>query len=101
MLDLLSSNSSSSCMDITRGSHHSITPGPRLPNGDLLIELNCVTGEKLSIELIDCLPNEFEYLNKIKVLLQGEEIFKKFGTSSSMNLKPFDPLELSTSPEQR
>lgn len=86
---------------MTRASQISLTPGPRLPNGDMLIELNCINGERLSIELIDCPPIEFDFLNKIKVLLQGEEIFKKFGTSSSMTLKPFDPLEASTTPEQR
>lgn len=101
MMELLCSNSSSSCVDVTQLSHYSHNSGPKLPNGDMLVELNCINGERISIELVDCLPLEIEYLNKIKVLLQGEEIFKKFGTSSSMNLKPFDPLDSALTPEQR
>lgn len=49
-----------------------------------LVELNTVTGEKIGIDFSGCNQNEVEFFHKIKVLLEGEEIFKKFGTSSSM-----------------
>ena len=56
MLDLLSGNSSSSCVDMTQVSQYSQASGLKLPNGDMLVELSCVNGERVSIELVDCLP---------------------------------------------
>lgn len=52
--------------------------------GDMLLEVNCVSGERIGIELMGCTPQEIDFFNKIQVLFKGEEIYKKFGTSSSM-----------------
>jgi hypothetical protein len=56
MLELLSGHSSSSCVDVTQVSQYSQVSGPKLSNGDMLVELNCANGERISIELVDCLP---------------------------------------------
>lgn len=50
----------------------------------MLLEVNCVSGERIGIELMGCTPQEIDFFNKIQVLFKGEEIYKKFGTSSSM-----------------
>lgn len=39
--------------------------------------------------------------DKLRALLIGEEIYKKFGSSSQMNVKPFDPLEKGSTPDVR
>jgi hypothetical protein len=101
MQELLS-NYSSSAVDITSNSHSSTQNAgvnSNTSNKDMMLEACCANGEKIAIELAGCSTFEIEFMNKIKILLQGEEIYKKFGTSSSMTSKPFDPLEPNVTPE--
>jgi len=53
-------------------------------NGEGFLEINTITGEKIGIDFTSCTQNEVEFFHKIKILIEGEEIYKKFGTSSSM-----------------
>jgi hypothetical protein len=66
-----------------------------------VMELSIMGSERMVIDLGGCLQSELEFFNKVRALIQGEEFFKKFGNSSSMTQKPFDPLDPNSIPEHK
>ncbi len=60
---------------------------------------NVTTNEVYQIDLSAAQSSDIDFFDRIRPLLQGEWIFKKFSTSSSLNQKPFDPIRQGN-PEQ-
>jgi hypothetical protein len=47
-----------------------------------IVELNTFNNEKIIVDLNSCTQPEYELFDKLRALLIGEEIYKKFGSSS-------------------
>ena len=71
---------------------------PSIIDPSKLVEIQTHFGEKFSININGCVQLEIDFFEKVKALLEGEEVYKKFG-ASSINQKPFDPLEKTQTPE--
>ena len=60
-----------------------------------------LNSDNLTIDLTGCTAQEIEFFEKVKALIEGETVFKKFNSGSSMAQKPFNPLEKGITPEQK
>lgn len=63
------------------------------------VDLCLYNNDRLQIDISACTQQELALFDNLRVLLQGEEVYKKFGSGTTFAQKPFDPFEKGVGPE--